>query len=118
MRVRGVPRFLPDGRFKGFIGCFTDITDQHAVALDVLRQKRCTAAVAEAAGFSWQILDAACKIEPGGRCCGDACDAAEACRAAIREAIATRAKSCAGGCTFTPVLSEQRDLLAIAATKH
>jgi PAS domain S-box-containing protein len=119
MQVRGRPRFLPDGRFTGYIGCFTDITDQRSATLDALRQKRCLAAVSEATGVGWQILDTDGYPEPGnGQFIGEACDATEEGRAAIRQAISTRTKSYAGAWTFAPVLSSDGELLAVAAVQR
>jgi len=148
MLARGNPRFLANGTYAGYTGCFVDMTDQRSVVLELQKQNRCAAAVAEAAGAFYLILDAEGRIQqasplcrptsgPGpmrGRFLWEACDAAVPGGAAIRDAIRRAASGRAtvqirtaylpvpgGGAaellwSFTPVLSDENELIAVAAT--
>jgi PAS domain S-box-containing protein len=110
MHARGMPRFLSDGKYAGHIGCLFDITDERRALLDLRKQKLCTAAVADAAGVSYLILDAEGRTEDG----QFTWQATE--RDAICQAISSHAKSSSAQWAFTPVLSAQGELLAITAT--
>jgi len=59
MHASGKPRFLEDGTFAGYMGCFVDITDQRAAALEAEKYRAVAAAVAEAGGVTWELLDPA-----------------------------------------------------------
>lgn len=149
MSAQGTPRFRDDGAYVGYVGCFVDITDQRAATLALHKQALCTAAIAEAAGAFFLILDTEGRVEQvsplcrrtsardTGAMCGrfiwKVCDAAmpggPAIREAIRQAAATRQPVQAatsfqlpGGkgaaelhWTFTPVISEQNEVLGVAA---
>ncbi len=140
MLARGMPRVQDDGTFAGYISCLVDATDQRAVSLDLQKQTQCTAAVAEASGALYLILDPQGRIEqmssacqrnsgrdPGsmyGRFLWEACDAAMPASAAICAAIQrasssreTVETSTAGILwTFTPIQSGRDELIALAAT--
>ena len=149
MRAQGVPQFRDDGAFLGYIGCFVDITDQRSTMLALRKQALCTAAVAEAAGAFFLILDAEGRVEQvsplcqrtSGRdtseMCGrfiwKVCDAAVSGGAAIREAVRQASSTrqpvqASTTCplpngkgsgqldwTLTPVISQNNDVLAVAA---
>jgi len=63
MLASGMPRFQSDGTYAGYIGCFIDMTEQRSARLGLQKQKQCTAAIAEALGAMYFILDAEGKIE-------------------------------------------------------
>jgi PAS domain S-box-containing protein len=107
MQASGRPRFLPDGTFVGYVGCFVDVTDQKTAALEAEKYKAAAAAIAQAKGIAWQLLDV-----PG--------DPPEApchfAEPALRDAVATHKLQAAGEWTYTPVLVGGK-LVAIAATR-
>jgi len=149
MKVRGMPRFLDNGIYAGYLGYFIDTTDRQSAIAELNKQILCTAAVAEAAGVFHLTLDPDGRIEhvsplcqrtsrrhPGlmcGRLLWESCDAAIPGKAAVSDAIhrviSSRATvhtevsysspSGAGPVklrwTFTPILSERNELIAIAA---
>ncbi len=126
MVARGTPRLQEDGAFAGYIGCFTDVTNQRAAALGLRKQMLCTAVVAEASGAAYLILDREGRIEQAaGRTPGayvwEGCDAnaasiREAFERAVQSGTATKARTTTQHWTFTPVRSEEGELLAVTAT--
>ena len=107
MEARGMPRFLDDGKYAGYIGCFIDMTERRTANLDLRKQILCTAAVAQAAGACYLILDGEGRIEYVSPLCQraggaeemrgcflwEACDAAAQGRAAVEDAIRRAASS-------------------------
>jgi len=103
MLGRGAPRLGEDGGFAGYVGTITDVTE-HYHALAALRlQSQCTAAVAEAAGAFYLVLDPDGRIEQVSPLCQrtskrdpaemighfvwETCDAARSGAAAIQETV-------------------------------
>lgn len=143
MRVRGMPRFLDDGTYVGYIGCFVDVTDQRSAISALRKQTLCLAAMAETAGAFFLILDPEGRIEQtnlgqdptgmSGRFIWEICDGGSKGSAAVRDAFlrATlgREKAATVACcrmpggkastemrwNLTPVFSEENQLLAISA---
>jgi PAS domain S-box-containing protein len=137
MLVRGIPRLQEDGAFAGYIGCFTDVTEQRAAALDLRKQMSCTAAVADASGASYLLLDRDGRIEQAGvRSSGrnplgllgsfvwESCDVIGPSATAIRDAFeyAVASETTAQASTpdhhwiFTPLRSEEGETVAVTAT--
>lgn len=150
MHAQGIPRLREDGVYTGYIGCFLDVTDQRTALYALRKQTLCMAAVAEAAGAFFLILDPEGRVEqvsplcqrtsgrdPSAMCgrflwkvCDAAIPGAAVIREAVRQAVSSREKiyattSCPlpGGkgaaelhWTFSPVLSEQNEVLAVTAT--
>lgn len=100
MHASGSPRFLPDGTFVGYMGCLVDVTEQRAAALEAEKYKAVAAAIAQAGGIAWQLLD-------------PSEDPAEA---PAEAPIATHKLQSAGDWTYTPVLVGGK-LVTIAATR-
>jgi PAS domain S-box-containing protein len=57
------PRFREDGSFAGMVASITDITDAHGAVQELGKRSQCAAAVAEAAGLRYFILDRDGRIE-------------------------------------------------------
>jgi PAS domain S-box-containing protein len=107
MRTSGKPRFLPDGTFVGYIGCFVDITSERTAVLKAEKYKAAAETLAEAGGITWELLEPA----------GDPRHLIEPSRTALSKAIATRTRTAAGPWTYTPLLVEDA-LVGITATKR
>jgi PAS domain S-box-containing protein len=146
MLCRGVPRFREDGPFAGFVATLVDLTSQDEALAEVQKQSLCAAAVANAAGFLYLLLDTQGRIEqtsPGCMLGGEAQIAlgallwetriaarhgSEAIRAAIQRSLATRtavqlqtASASPDGerelsWTVTPIIGPAGDLLAVVVT--
>jgi PAS domain S-box-containing protein len=101
MEGRGTPRLRHDGGFAGFIGCLVDVTEQRELAQELAKQRLCTAAIAQAAGMSYQILNSAGWHEP----------------AALAEILKTYQSLHGPESTFVPVISDDEELVAILALK-
>jgi PAS domain S-box-containing protein len=109
MQGRARPRFLDDGTFAGYIACIWDVTDYHTATMDLRKQARCTAAVAEAAGLFYLVLDSEGRIEQISPICQrtsgrqpqqmqgclawESCTAAQQGAAAVRDAVRQAASS-------------------------
>ena len=135
MLTRGMPRLRDDGTYAGYIGCFTDVTEQRRAVLNLEKQCRCTAAVAEASGALYFILDKEGRIEQGtslcacqgvsepGRFLWEACDAATSDIAGLRDAVQhaasgrepSQARAAEMMWTFTPVQSDRDEFIALVA---
>ena len=139
MLGNGVPRFLKDGKFAGFVGSVVDITDHRAAAVEAQKQAQCTAAVANAAGLFYVVLDPEGRVEhpdPQSVLRGliwetsaVAPQEAPAIREAVQQAAATRAVVRARTTTvseqgepldrlwtITPIVSPAGELGALVAT--
>lgn len=112
MRTHGAPRFRGDGAYAGYVGCFVDVTDQRSAVLALRKQTLIMAALGDAAGAFFLILDPDGRIEqmspmcqrasgrdPAAMCgrflwkvCDAAMPAGAAIRDAVRRAVSTRGK--------------------------
>ena len=63
MLCRGVPRFLHDGSFAGFVATLVDITNHYKAIAEVQKHALCASAVANAAGLFYLLLDPHGRIE-------------------------------------------------------
>jgi PAS domain S-box-containing protein len=63
MLCRGVPRFLEDGTFAGFVATLVDFTNHYKAIAEVQKHTLCAATVAKAAGLIYLLLDPQGRVE-------------------------------------------------------
>ncbi len=129
MLGRGIPRFLGDGTFAGFISGITDVTEFRESAQAVRKQTQCTIALAQAAGLDYALLDPDGHIRQAhpppedwrSRYLWEAWELPKAgVEESIRQAIAGRApaKGEAGGraWTISPITADPEEITVLVAS--